>query len=135
MKLSVKWNGNHAFMSDSQKTGVIMNGDNKICEIRAWGFHSCACHALENWDTWNVDTPEFDADKFWEFLSNKLPSVGWIPGEVLFLISTKQLNSLQKIWKRQDVRLRDRFENKAHGPNDVFLFRYSHLKDWKRRVV
>jgi hypothetical protein len=132
MTFLIKWKGDK-YTSDSDKTGTVFFNGKQLCDIRGWAFHSCACHGLENWNTWAIQEAAFTGDEFWEFLSSK--HLGWIPDETMLLISDTQLPFLKKIWQHPKVKLRDKFLNKAHGPNCVYLFRYSKTGDWKRRSV
>lgn len=134
MSFSFKWQ-DHDFSYLGVKGTVLFN-EQRVCEIETWAFHSCACFLLQYWNVsvvknWNRKT----ATEFWNFLTKKHGKLNWHPDEVLFLISDSQMGGLKPIWKRKDVRLRDRFTNKSHGPNDVYLFRYSKAGDWQRRVI
>ena len=127
---SIKWKENTNY--DSNKVGLIFNKDNvKVCEIETWGFNSCACFILKAFAYQGEKL--VDADEFWKFVTSKDHDLNWYPDEVYLLLSTEQLPKWRQLYKRKDVRLRDRFTNKAHGPCDLFLFRYSKAEDWKRR--
>ncbi|CAB4240668.1 hypothetical protein UFOVP39_42 [uncultured Caudovirales phage] len=127
---SIKWKENTNY--DSNKVGLIFNKDNvKVCEIETWGFNSCACFILKAFAYQGEKL--IDTDEFWKFVTSKDHDLNWYPDEVYLLLSTEQLPKWRKLYKRKDVRLRDRFTNKAHGPCDLFLFRYSKAGDWKRR--
>jgi len=114
------------------KKGVVKNKkDHILCQIETWAFHSCACFLLQSFEP--IMAHE-DVHQFYEFLTGDL-GLTWQPNEIYFLLSDSQLNRYSALYKRKDVKLRDRFTNKAHGPNDVYLFRYSKAGDFKRRNV
>lgn len=118
------------------KRGRVLLNDKTICEIETWAFHSCACFLLQKWNTSEIiNWTKKQGTEFWEFLTAHDYSLTWYPDEIYFLISDSQKPCLRPVWRRKEVRLRDRFTNKAHGPNDVYLFRYSKAGDWKRRVI
>jgi hypothetical protein len=125
---SIKWNDTG--YSYPGKKGVVLNQKGyTICQIETWAFHSCACFLLQSFESTLLSE---DVDKFFEYLTGDL-GLTWQPNEIYFLLSTTQLARYSQLYKRKDVKLRDRFTNKAHGPNDVFLFRYSKAGDFKRR--
>lgn len=106
----------------------------RICTIHTWGFSSCAVFNLMNFTNSLGDAKNaaFSADEFYTFLGSLMPD--WKPKEAYFLLSTQQLECtlLQKLVKHKEVKLRDRFTNKSHGPNEMFLYRWSAGKDFRR---
>lgn len=134
MSFSIEWDA--VDYSYPGKKGKVMWNKRSICKIETWAFRSCACFLLQDWDSVEVSNWSKDiSNSFWEFITKKHENLTWHPEEVYFLISDSQKKFLKPLWKRKEVRLRDRFTNKAHGPNDVYLFRYSKAGDWQRRVI
>ena len=134
LNLSIKWDatdysypGRKGFIQDS----VL----GRVCRIETWAFRSCACFLLQEFDpdiqTWTKE----QCDYFWNWISQHDKDLSYYPDEIYFLLSDTQLKRFPRFYKRKEIRLRDRFTNKSHGPNDVYLFRYSKAGDWQRRVI
>jgi hypothetical protein len=103
-----------------------------VCKIETWAFGSCACFALSRFnDGYNFRYDAENIDKFFEFVCSL--DEDWKPREFYFLLSKSQLaqDKLKFLYKHPNVKLRDVFSNKSHGPNKVYLFRYSASKDFK----
>ena len=121
---------------ESGHDGVIkykVGGESKyVCKIETWAFGSCACFALRRFnDGYQFNfTPE-NIDAFYAFVCGL--DEDWKPKEFYFLLSRSQLSlgKLKPLYKHPNVKLRDVFDNKSHGPNKVYLFRYSASKDFK----
>jgi hypothetical protein len=127
---SVKW-GDSGYIYPGKKGVVLDAKGQQLCQIETWAFHSCACFLLQAFEPAMAYE---NIDKFYEFLTGDL-DLSWQPNEIYFLLSDTQLTRYAALHKRKDVKLRDRFTNKSHGPNDVYLFRYSKAGDFKRRSV
>jgi hypothetical protein len=121
---SVKWKSR-----DFEKNGrdgtikhtIGKNEPRYVCKIETWAFGSCACFALSRFnDAYHFNFDEDNIDKFFEFVCGL--DEDWKPRELYFLLSKSQL---------PNVKVRDVFDNKSHGPNKVYLFRYSASKDFK----
>jgi hypothetical protein len=56
---------------------------------------------------------------------------GWAWREALFCITAYQRDCLQGLVKHPNVKLIDRFTNKAHGDTPMYLYRLSVDKDFK----
>lgn len=106
-----------------------------ICFVETWGFNSCAVLNLRSFRALNSElSKKFSADDFFAFL-REVHKPSWAPREAYFLVSDTQLKSnewLKKIVRHPNVKRKDRFENKAHGPNHVHLFRWSDKHDFER---
>ena len=132
---SVEWK-----KTDFEKSGrdgtikhtVGKNESKYVCKIETWAFGSCACFALRRFnDGYQFNfTPE-NIDAFYKFVCGL--DEDWKPKEFYFLLSRSQLSlgKLKPLYKHPNVKLRDVFDNKSHGPNKVYLFRYSASKDFK----
>lgn len=109
-----------------------------ICNIHSWGFNSCAVHNLAGFNSYLPKEllDVFDAEEFFKFAGSCF-APDWQAQEVYFLVSDHQLKDyaiVKKLVKHPKVKRRDRFANKAHGPNDVHLFRYSASQDFPVRL-
>ena len=109
-----------------------------LCRVETWGFDSCAVMCLMGWNNYieNLYVDCITPDEMFRELNEKVGSSDWWgyrPGEAYFLISTSQLQRefFKKIVANPNVSLRDKFKNKSHGPNDVFLYRWSLKKDFE----
>lgn len=121
---SVEWLDNDDELGNS--IGNIMYGNVRVCFISDWALSSCAAHGLMHWNRCLT----FPVKDFWDFVSKI--NQNWNPQEAYFLLSSSQLEFLnfQSLVKDSRVKQVDSFENKAHGPNRVFLFRFSHNGDF-----
>jgi hypothetical protein len=122
----------------SGRMGVVwkkLPNDNtpiRICHVQTWGMGSCAVAILQQWGYWaRVELNE--VDQFFEWLCSDVDT-DWQPMEFYFMFSPNQKKAYKHFIKHPNVKLRDKFENKSHGPNTVFLYRYSKAKDFKRVV-
>ena len=128
--LSIKWKEN---TWESNKQGTVLKDGTQVCKIETWGFSSCACFILKSFSSYKIGT--ICPTEFWNFITSTDHALSWYPNEVYFLLAQDQLPAWKKFYKHKGVKLRDRFTNKAHGPNDLFLFRYSKAGDFKRRTL
>ena len=122
----------------SGRTGIIYkhrkndNSPMRICHVTSWGMGSCAIATLQNWGyTTRVELNE--VDQFFEWLCATIDK-DWQPMEFYFMFSPNQKKTFKHFIRHPNVKLRDKFENKSHGPNHVYLYRYSKHKDFKRIV-
>lgn len=130
MRLRIEWS---KCKQTGRNIGIVKDEQlGTLCYLRTWGFSSCAVWMLDNFITWNFNDNRFDADQFWEFFKTKPEGLGedWLTCEVYFLLADPQLGSLKKLIEHPNVRKRDKFLNKAHGPNRVHLFRWSNEEDF-----
>ena len=133
---SVKWMDRVAHVQG--RTGTLYKehaalGKVRICNITTWGMGSCAVATLQEWGyTSRVDAHE--VDQFFDWLCANIDN-DWQPMEFYFMYSSSQIKRTFKHFvKHPKVKLRDKFENKSHGPNHVYLYRYSKALDFKRIV-
>lgn len=109
--------------------------DWRMCHVHTWGFSSCAVMHLQGFQILPEDLQKkFDIEQFLDFLK-LIDDTSWKPQEAMFLLSDQQLNHAswyKTLCKHPNVKRIDRFENKAHGPNHVNLFRWSAKNDFKR---
>lgn len=104
-----------------------------VCKIETWAFGSCACFALSRFnDAYKFRFEADNIDKFFEYIC--ILDEDWKPKEFYFMLSKSQLklDRFKLMFNHPNVKLRDVFMNKSHGPNKVYLFRYSAKKDFKR---
>lgn len=132
---SVEWKKTeNQWENDGRKGDIQYKADDKlfVCKIETWAFASCACFALHSFkNAYNFRfTPE-NVDEFFKFVCTL--DKDWQPKEFYFMLSKSQLgvDRIKCLYKHPNVRLRDVFDNKSHGPNKVYLFRYSASKDFK----
>lgn len=108
----------------------------RVCYVQTWGFDSCAVMNLYSFNGLYGWKDKFNADEFFNFLRT-VDDPNWKPREAYFLVSTQQLkdnDTVRKLVAHPKVKAKDKFLNKAHGPNCVTLFRWSDEQDFKRRL-
>ena len=109
-------------------------GESKyVCKIETWAFGSCACFALSRFnDAYNFRFEADNIDNFFDYICTL--DEDWKPKEFYFMLSKSQLklDRFKFMFNHPNVKLRDVFMNKSHGPNKVYLFRYSVKKDFQR---
>lgn len=133
---SVAWKKSD--FGQSGRTGAIRYkvGNNEpdfVCKIETWAFNSCACFALTKFnEAYQFKFNEENTDVFFKYIETL--DDDWKPCEFYFMLSKSQLlnNRFKYLFQHPNVKLRDVFMNKSHGPNRVYLFRYSSKKDFKR---
>lgn len=134
---SVEWN--KSVENISGRTGVVFKTPEggipiRICNVTSWGMGSCAVATLQSWG-WGLRIQPDEVDQLLNWLCENIDS-DWQPNEFYFLLSSTQIKrSFAPLVKHPNVRLRDKFENKSHGPNKVFLYRYSKAEDFKRVIT
>lgn len=132
---SVKWDKKaDGDFGGSGRKGTIQFGKGKqfVCKLQTWEFGSCACFGLSRFsDAWEFKFDDENVDPFFKYLCTL--DVDWKPKEFYFLLSGSQVKNYRTrtLVKHPNVKLRDVFENKSHGPNKVYLFRYSASMDFK----
>ena len=105
-----------------------------LCTVHTWGFGSCAVMTLQSW---RMPYEKPDVQEFLKFLET-VDNPNWKPMEAYFLITTSQFSGqypntfLRDLVKDPTIKLIDRFSNKAHGSNDLNLFRWSKARDFER---
>jgi hypothetical protein len=114
---------------------LMCNGE-PLCNMEEWLFQSCAVHGMSGMtDHYHPSVPWttklVDALLEW-FKEVKGAQGGWPWREVLFCITAHQRDQLQGLVKHPNVKLIDRFTNKAHGGAIMYLYRLSVEKDFKR---
>lgn len=126
MTFSVDWN-EEIDWDKSGRGGRIYWNTSLLCNIETWGMHSCGVFILKKW---NSSIKYVDLDAFFAFVAEL--DEDWQPEEAYFLLSTTQLGFSwsEKLVTHPCVKQVDKFTNKAHGPNTVFLFRWSAAKDF-----
>lgn len=108
-----------------------------LCNVHTWGFASCGVLNLQNfaYSLYALEIKDFPkfANEFFEFLST-VNKPSWQPKEAYFCLSDGQLTNdwINALCKHPEVKRRDRFYNKSHGPHNMNLFRWSKAKDFKR---
>lgn len=133
---SVEWRNRVPGMSG--RTGDMFKNDKvfgktRICSVTTWGMASCAIATLQEWG-YSSRVYADEVDQFFDWLCVNVDN-DWQPTEFYFMFSTKQKDRYFKHFiKHPNVKLRDKFENKSHGPNHVYLYRYSKQGDFKRIV-
>lgn len=132
---SVKWKKRN--FEESGRKGTIKykdEGESKyVCKIETWAFGSCACFALSRFnDAYKFRFEADNIDKFFDYICTL--DEDWKPKEFYFMLSKSQLtlDRFKLMFNHPNVKLRDVFMNKSHGPNKVYLFRYSVKKDFQR---
>lgn len=134
---SIKWNKRDHEMSGRVGTIYKERKDAEpivVCKVVSWGLGSCAVALLQNWG-WCCRLDKADLDAFFEFVCLKVDA-DWQPQEFYFMLSDCQIRhqGFENLVEHPNVKLRDKFANKSHGPNKVLLYRYSKAKDFKRFV-
>ena len=105
----------------------------RVCNVTTWGLGSCALATLQEWG-WCARVQLHEVDQFFDWLCTNIDT-DWQPNEFYFMFSSSQIKrEFKHFVKHPKVKLRDKFENKSHGPNKVFLYRYSKSEDFKRVV-
>ena len=102
-----------------------------VCRVESWAFTSCGVGALTQLNSLDFKTAD-DVQKFFDFVCANVAD-DWNPNEFYFLVSDNQLKygtSIPLMVKNPNVRKRDKFYNKAHGPNWLHLYRYSKDNDF-----
>lgn len=124
----------------SGRTGVIYKKREndptpvRICHVTSWGMGSCAVATLQNWG-WSCRVHLHEMDDFFHFICEEVDN-DWEPEEFYFLLSDSQIKrEFKHFTNHPNVRLRDKFANKSHGPNRVYLYRYSKAADFKRVIT
>lgn len=122
----------------SGRTGVIYkqhpNDKTRICNVTSWGMGSCAVAILQQWG-WQLRVNKDEVEAFLNFICYEIDS-DWQPEEFYFMFSDEQKRrGFKSLIQHPNVRLRDKFKNKSHGPNTVFLYRYSKADDFKRVIT
>ena len=105
----------------------------RICNVTTWGMNSCAVATLQKWGSYCVVNDD-DVESFFNWLNDNVDG-DWSPREFYFLLSTRQLKQFKELIHFPNVRLRDKFKNKSHGPNNMYLYRYSACDDFKRVIT
>lgn len=128
--LEVLWNKETGIGDKYGGTFRSKDGD-IICKIQTWAMNCCGIWELKGFNSY-IDV---DGAAFWEALVKASPFGGWQPLEYIFTISDSQKSHplFRSILKHPNVRLRDKFANKAHGPSVLYVYRYSHKGDFPRR--
>lgn len=124
--LRIEWDGPISWESHGREGKIFWNHD-RVCTVRSWGFYSCAVLLLQEW---SGSISLVDLDKFFDFVAEQ--DDDWQPEEAYFLLSSTQMARpwAQALRDHECVKQIDKFTNKAHGPNTVFLFRWSAAKDF-----
>jgi uncharacterized protein YqfB (UPF0267 family) len=105
--------------------------DRYVCRVESWAFTSCGIGALTKLNSTNFTSAE-EVQAFFDFVCTNVAD-DWHPNEFYFLVSDNQLKygtSIPLMVKNPNVKKRDKFYNKAHGPNWLHLYRYSKDKDF-----
>jgi hypothetical protein len=115
---------------------VLKCNGQSLCNMEEWLFRSCAVHGLSNFSVYyHPDVPWstelVDALIEW-FKTMKGAEGGWAWREALFCVTEYQRGPLLALIEHSNVKLIDRFTNKAHGDTPMFLYRLSVEKDFKR---
>lgn len=112
----------------------IMYKGRCVCVVNTWGFASCGVLNLYSFGYPEVDDPKKFAEEFFAFLET-VNKPSWQPKEAYFCLADTQIATsawIRALCKHSEVKRRDRFYNKSHGPNHMNLFRWSKAKDFKR---
>lgn len=102
-----------------------------VCRVESWGFTSCAVGVITQMSHYMGNTLE-EIDQLFKFICENVAE-DWSPNEFYFMVSDYQLKAIgcvQLMVTHPNVKKRDVFKNKAHGPNKVHLYRYSLEKDF-----
>jgi hypothetical protein len=113
---------------------LLCNGE-RLCRMEEWLFHSCAVHGMAGMtDYYHPSVPWttelVDALIHW-FKEVNGAQGGWAWREALFCITKHQREYLKGLIEHPNVKLIDRFTNKAHGDTPMYLYRLSVDKDFK----
>lgn len=118
--------------NSNQKVSIKWDG-NRLCHLQTWGFRSCAVHNLEGFDKYLFNSSKkLTAEMFFNFIIEQSQKLSYQPKTMYFLLSSSQVNEpgLKRLINYPKVKLVDKFANQAHGPNHVFLYRYSDAEDF-----
>jgi hypothetical protein len=117
----------------SGQEGVITWAEtgNSVCNVESWSFASCGVGALTKL-SYTRFTSAKQVDAFFNFVCANVAD-DWNPNEFYFLLTDGQLkmDNIKFMVNHPNVKRRDVFMNKSHGPNKLHLFRYSKDKDFK----
>lgn len=119
----------HLVPGESGGEYTLMVGGTGICYYTHWGFSSCGVDLLHSFKSFGYSPLENNHEELFEWLKENSPQ-SWKPQEFYMCLSTAQIGCLKKTLKHPCVKLVDRFENKAHGPNYLHLYRVSLGKDF-----
>ena len=114
------------------RAAIYYNGQ-RVCSVHTWGFASCGVLNLYSFGYPDIKDKEKFAKEFFSFLETVYGAT-WKPCEAYFCLSDVQtgFDWIKALCKHPEVKRRDRFYNKSHGPNHMNLFRWSKAKDFKR---
>ena len=112
---------------------TIMYNGQRVCNVHTWGFACCGVLNLYSFGYPGIKDKQAFAKEFFKFLET-VNDPTWKPCEAYLCLSDSQLTQewLRVLCKHPEVKRRDRFYNKSHGPNHINLFRWSKAKDFKR---
>lgn len=102
-----------------------------MCRVESWAFTSCGIGALTQLNNAKFSSMD-EVSAFFNFVCANIAE-DWTPNEFYFLVSDHQLEwgtSIPLMVKHPNVKKRDKFYNKAHGPNWLHLYRYSKDADF-----
>lgn len=107
--------------------------------LEEWSLNSCAManfHKFDGWQSPKALNDPLTVDALLKYLrENKdVWYHNWRPREYLFLFSANQIKLFKGFIKNPKVKLIDRWANKSHGPNDIYLFRLSEDQDFKKEL-
>ncbi len=110
---------------------VHCNG-RRVCQRQHWALASCGLSGLARFsDYGGLFSVGDDLDEFFRFLNRAVTKVEdhyideWRAGEFIFALSDPQTESFKALVSHPQVRLLDRWYNKAHGPNHMHLYKLS----------
>lgn len=127
------WKTNPKDKFESSRRVDVCWGDTILCSLDTWGFASCAVHNLFKFNAGGFSSSKTTADKLFAFILKKSEGLSYQPKTMYFLLSSSQLGKpeLKSLTVHPKVKQVDCFINQAHGPNKVFLYRYSDVEDFK----
>jgi hypothetical protein len=104
-----------------------------FCSFTEWVLGSCGAASLQGFGSYPITpiTPEVASELF-NLVCDLDIHKAWHSHEIIFLLSTMQKTAgeFTGLVNHPNVRVVDHFTNKAHGPNDLFLYRYSKTGDF-----
>ena len=107
----------------------------RVCALEDWAFACCGAtslHGLGGSYYKSFDWSHKQVDEFVQFAKDTPSSTGHKVREFYFLLTDTQVKEFSALVAHPNVRLVDRYFNKAHGPENLNLYRLSVLKDFSK---
>lgn len=125
-----RWRGDEKTCTISYRRGTL---ERQLFSVELWGMSCCGVHILKGLTFVSLSKEEWIEFFAWFEKEKEAGNIGdqWNPGEFYFLLSDSGVESKQDtLLSLGNVKKIDSFENHAHGPYRLHLYRYSRQKDF-----